>query len=172
MTKHLPIIFLFWLIFPTGNSLNAQFIDVNLRLEPQILAAVERPIRFGTVVSGSGLRRIGLGEQDMGIFAVEGLAGQEILVQISTSDELRSDPNDENAPSIPLDLTIRNGSDIENPFDSELININAPVIIRMEAQDEEFTFARSYFYVFGSINVGFIPAGSYTGSVVLNVSYQ
>lgn len=171
MTKRFYSIAIFFVFLITALPASAQFIDVNLRLEPQIIAAVERPIRFGTVISGSGLRRVELGEQDMGIFVVEGLNGQEILVQINSSEQLISDPNDPDAPMIPIDLNIRNGKYLDNPFDSDLINLNTPTVLSIDNPESDAPTGRTFFYVYGSINVGIIPAGTYTGSVVLNVSY-
>ncbi|MFN1836112.1 hypothetical protein AB2B38_012680 [Balneola sp. MJW-20] len=166
--KKLKLLVLLLLLPLTGFS---QFIDVNLNLQPQIIATVERPIRFGTVISGSGNYTIDLGDENMGIFSVEGLVGQEILVDVVTPTLLIDQSVDAGSSGIPISLQIRSGGDLNNPFNSTLINTNTPAVIRIESEDENDPVSKNYFYVTGNINVGPVPTGTYTGSVVLNVSY-
>ncbi|HCT52926.1 MAG TPA: hypothetical protein DF712_10735, partial [Balneola sp.] len=57
--KTYTILFLSFIAF--NNSVNAQFINLQLRIEPELSATVEQSLDFGTQVTNFGTRTIALG---------------------------------------------------------------------------------------------------------------
>lgn len=109
----------------------------------------------------------------MGIFQVRALRTQRILISLESDQVLRhQDPNVE--ASIPIELSAsftNNGVEdyrTSEPFSS----FTETIVLEGPPQNPTATWSSIFVYVYGGINIGNIPTGTYTGDVVLTVIYE
>lgn len=171
--KILLISVIIFFLFPVYSS--AQFINLQLRVEPELTATVERSLDFGTQITNSGRTEVLLGDANMGIFKIQAFYTQNIYLDLNYPDALTNTNPTVNA-SIPLqlDLAYNNtggnsvGNAIPLPANNGLVSI-------YENTQEEFDneiWKEMYIFVYGAIEVGNIPNGTYTGNIVLSVDYD
>ena len=151
----------------------SQFLDIQIDIEPEVETIVDRSLDFGQIVSGSGYQEISLGSPGMGIFQVRALRTQRLLISLDSDDELsHSDPSI--SQTIPIELNAsytQNGlDDFRNsvPLSSVLENI----VIEGPPQNPTATWSSIFLYISGGLNLGDVPAGTYTGQVTLTVIYE
>lgn len=165
-----------WIGFIANSPLlKAQFINIQLNVEPEISASVEQNLEFGTQIINSGRNEIGLGDLNMGIFSIKAYYTQNVYLTLEYPEVLTHD-NPAFSEAIPLELNLSYNNSGTNNVNSStvltgnegLINIheNTQNIARNEIWQELFI------YVYGYIDVGNIPNGVYTGDIVLTVDYD
>ncbi len=153
----------------------AQFINLQLRVEPELSATVEQNLDFGTQVTNSGITQIRLGDVNMGVFSIRAIRTQNIYLSLQYPEALVN----ENAPSvaqIPMQLEMaynNTGTNkVENakvlPISGRLISIHE----NTAAESEKDIWKEMYIYVYGAIDVGNIPNGIYTADIILSVDYD
>lgn len=156
-----------FLILP--QHINAQFIDLQLEVDPEITTSTEQPLDFGTLTTNTGRRAIGLGSINMGIFSISALENQILLVTLDKPEELIHN-NPAIQDIVPLDLYARYGYSSQNYQDSyplpEVTNS-----IKVESNPEPGPWNTIYLFIYGSVNIGNIPDGVYTNEIVLDVEY-
>lgn len=176
MTKYgLIILTVLSLAFSAVQELNAQFINLQIRIEPEITAKVEQNLNFGDLVIGSGIKRIGLGDLNMGVFSIRALYTQSIYLSIRASDALvHTNPliNDQ----IPIDLSIayNNTGDNNANRSVELTDdlIYLPVYENLSNPNPQTVWQELYLYVFGTIDVGEVAMGEYATDITLIIEYD
>lgn len=176
MTKlSLIILALLSLTFSTVQDLNAQFINLQIRIEPEITAKVEQNLNFGELVIGSGTKNIGLGDLNMGVFSIRALYTQSIYLSMSTSNALvHTNPliNDE----IPIELRIayNNTGDNNANRSIELTDdlIYLPVYEDLVNPNPQTVWQELYLYVFGTIEVGQVATGEYATDITMIIQYD
>lgn len=172
MIKRLPYI-LFFLIVSLPSQ--AQFINLQLTIDAELTATVEQPLDFGTQLTNAGRIDIGLGDVNMGIFSIRAFRTQNIFIELDYPTALRN-PNPEVSEDIPLDLSLaynNSGTNsIENatqlPAENGFISITENT---QTAYDSEI-WKELFLYVYGSIDVGNVPNGIYSGDIVLTVDFD
>ena len=171
------IVFSIWLIQVLLLQISkAQFINLQITIEPELSATVEKNLNFGTLISGSGYQEIKLGDINMGVFSITALNTQNIYIDLEYPEALESsDPSID--ASIPLDLKLAyNNSGEDNPIESLLLENHYGFIpIHIEngkSISEQATWQRLFLYVFGSITINDIPNGVYEGNITLLVEYD
>lgn len=151
----------------------AQFINIQITIEPELSTKMEQPLNFGTQVTGTGVHNIGLGDPGMGIFRIKALYTQEVKISLIYPDYLESF---ENNAQIPLDLNIsynNTGKDI--PEESILIPGNSgytTIFNRNLATAPNEIWQELFVYVFGSIEIEQVPNADYEADVILNIEYN
>ncbi len=168
------ILFLFGLV---PGSVLAQFINLQIRIEPELSATVEQELDFGTFAINAGEQFIGVSDVNAGIFSIRAYYTQNVFIELVLPPEL-THINPAISDAIPIDLQIaynnkgnRSSGDavvLENnqgllPINEygELITSNSPEI-----------WKEMYLFVFGSIYVNDIASGIYESDIVLSIEYD
>lgn len=164
--------FSLFLIIVTSNYSSAQFINLQITIEPELSAQVEQPLTFGQMISNSGIQEIEIGDLNMGVFSIRAIRSQSLFLELNHPNALTSRNN--NGELIPLDLEIaysNNGSN--NVSDAQVLTNKAGAIKIANSNNNSGSYWRIlYVYVYGAIDVGNIPNGIYTGDVTLFVNYD
>jgi hypothetical protein len=111
----------------------------------------------------------------MGIFSVRAFHTQNIYIELQYPDALEI-----NEPGIAADLPLELGMAYNNtgtdnpqnsthlPLNKGLVSITQNTSLELEAD----VWKQMYIYVYGSIVIGNIPNGIYTGDIILNLDYD
>jgi hypothetical protein len=178
MTKFKNIVVIFFtLVLSALSSADAQFVNIQLTIEPELSATVVTELNFGTIITNSGERQVELGDPNMGVFTVRGFKSQKVFVSATFPEALEHENPDISA-NIPIDLTLSiNNSGVneyENSFQIEnlntLVDIHDPS--KSTSNSNTNVWETMYIYVFGSIFIGNIPNGTYDGNIMLTVQYD
>lgn len=173
MTKQFPFILL--LVFSLSSFAQAQFINLQLKIEPELSATVEQNLDFGTLISNSGRTEIQLGDVNMGVFSIRALHTQNVYLNLQYPDVLLHD-NPGISEEIPLQLSMSyNNTGNNNAVNSLPLAANSGFISIHEITELDSRndiWKQMYIYVYGAIEVGNIPNGVYTGEIVLSVDYD
>lgn len=153
----------------TTNPAPAQFIDLQLNVDPEITAQTEQPLDFGEITTNSGRRMIELGDTGMGIFSITALENQLLLVTLDKPTELRHS-NSGIDETIPLELFSRYGFSAQNHEDSTPLP-DATSTIRVEPNPDPGPWNSIYIFMYGAVDIGDVPDGTYDNEIVLSVEY-
>jgi len=194
----MPKTFLTYLLFVfTTVNLNAQEINFGDFFNYPITVSElnsATDLDFGTIVSSSGFNSIGLANAK--VITIEGIRYLDVFVTITAEDEMLLDGNTAciGDPSCSIPFTLQaafanRGSD--NIGDARIINITAnsataqfPIRSRTTRPPappptpvfEGFDFSglmdTAFLYIYGSINVGNISAGTYQSTINITISYD
>ncbi|MFW6157685.1 MAG: hypothetical protein ACOC4S_02460 [Balneolaceae bacterium] len=158
--------------------------DYSLNVEP--LGGYET-LDFGQVISGEGLREIDLGDDPgMGILRIDGVRYLDVYISITKPDALYADDpgNDDEIPITKLEAAYSNNG--ENDYTSAKFFTNPearfPILERQHAAPgpppapprEGVTPPEetAYIYIWGSIDVGNVSAGSYSSQINVTIEYN
>jgi hypothetical protein len=166
----------FFFVLSSSLHVSAQFINLQLKIEPELSATVEQNLDFGTVVTNSGEKFINLGDLSMGVFSIKAINTQSLYIELNAPDYLVNTNPLQNS-RIPLNLNISyNNMGIDDASSSTPMDDNSIYVKVYEESDgniiNQDVWQIMYLYVYGSINVGNIPNGDYYGEVVLYVDYD
>jgi hypothetical protein len=109
----------------------------------------------------------------MGIFRIDALRTQKILMSLEVPEYLRQEFGPESA-RIPVELFAAFSNFGEEnwrtaqPFRTPLQEI----IIESPQDNPEAIWSSAYIYIYGMIDIGTIPEGVYTGDIVLSIIYE
>ncbi|MEX0845417.1 MAG: hypothetical protein WD022_09040 [Balneolaceae bacterium] len=165
------------LIFILGitSSAQAQFINLQLRIEPELSATVEQDLDFGTQVTNSGRTEIQLGDINMGVFKIRAFHTQNVYLNLNYPNVLENNEPGIEA-EIPMGLSMSyNNSGVNLPANSSLLPADGGLVSiheRTELENRNDVWKEMYIYVYGYIEIGNIPNGIYTGDIVLSVDYD
>ena len=176
MIKHSAYILLSFLILLIATSTtSAQFINLRLTIEPELRATVIQPLNFGTQVTNSGRTEIQLGDANMGIFSIRAFHTQNIYIELQYPEALENNEPRITA-NIPLELGMAyNNSGSDNPQNSTTLPLNEGLVSITQnttPEQEAEVWKQMYIYVYGSIVIGNIPNGIYTGDIILTLDYD
>lgn len=156
----------------------AQFINLQLKIEPELSATVVNDLNFGRIATNFGLKSVDIGDPNMGIFTIRAFRNQRVFIQLVNPNELKHE-NPAIGEGIPvlLQASVNNQGedDYRNSFD---IPISGALFNVYDASSSTQSRTASdlwetvYVYVYGSIDVGNIPTGVYEGNVFLSVVYE
>ncbi|MDZ7715682.1 MAG: hypothetical protein U5J95_05655 [Balneolaceae bacterium] len=149
--------------------MKAQFIDLNLEIEPEVTIETQRSLTFGTVATNTGRHSVGLGDVNMGIFSIRALERQELIISMDKPNSL-SHNNPAIGQTIPIELFARYGFSYDNFRDSNILSGPTNNIV-MEPDPESGPWNTMYIFIYGAIEISNIPTGIYNTQVVLNVEY-
>lgn len=151
----------------------SQFMNLQIEVEPELSVTVLQPLDFGTVVINSGITEIAPGNPSMGVFSIDAINTQQLLVSFEKPAALTSG-NSGQTSSIPIEI---NASYIS--YNDDSVQLSTPIrrnpesitISTVPGQASEI-WARAFIYVYGSVDVQNIPEGQYTGELIINVTYE
>lgn len=111
----------------------------------------------------------------MGIFSIRAIYTQNLYITLQYPDVLiNEDPAIDDEIPLELEMAYNNQGD-NNWTNSDLLEDNRGLISIHERTQEEFDqeiWKQMYIYVFGAIEIGNIPNGSYSADIVLSVDYD
>ncbi|WP_020402046.1 hypothetical protein [Gracilimonas tropica] len=171
--RNIILLFLFSACYVSPTS--AQFINLQLKVEPELSATVEQDLDFGTQVTNSGRTEIQLGDINMGVFSIKAFHTQNVYLTLQYPESLESD-NPANEAEIPLELNMAYNNTGQNSINgADILSDNNGMVsihedTRLESRNDIWKIM--YIYVYGAINVGNVPNGVYTGDIVLSVDYD
>lgn len=161
-----------------------QTIQFSLNVSSTLDATTESDMAFETILSGSGLTEINLGDAGMGVFGITGDADLDVIVTMTAPANLTHDGA--SLDVIPFSLNFayanRGVNDVNQAI--EVVGSTARFQIRQRESGPAGapptppsgfhtpSQSTAYIYIYGSMNVGSIDAGSYSGSVDLSVIYD
>lgn len=175
MIKSPLIIFTFVFFIGINLPANAQFVNLQITVEPELSATVEQDLDFGTLLTNSGRTNISLGDVKMGVFSIRAFHTQNIYLSLEYPQHLiNSDTKIEDR--IPLELSISYNNSGENlPANSKVLPDNEGFLTiheRTAASVRNDHWKELYLYIHGMIEVGNIAHGVYTGDIILSVDYD
>lgn len=184
--KTIPLIglglFLILLNVLSVSTANAQFVNFTFELETEFSASTEEDLNFGTLPVQSGINRIGLGDQGMGVVMFRGIRYQRLYITVDEPDQLLHSDSDNNS-AIPIDLNFAyNNRGEDNPDGStELDEYGTSLTLLGQGVDfseaeglNEYLqseWANMYIYVYGSVEVGNVSPGVYKNQVTVSIEY-
>lgn len=153
------------------STVTAQFLTLEIEVEPEVGAAVERTLDFGQIFPMSGIVEFNLGDPGMGVFSIRAIRTQRLLVSIDTPDFLT---HQDVEATIPIALSLAATDFGVDDYRLAEPLLASPVEIELSPPPDrpQSEWSAAFFYVYGWIDVGNVPDGVYTGEVVLNVEYE
>lgn len=166
-----PHILLLFLLYPFAGY--AQNMPIQLDVNPLVETLVEQSLDFGQVIAGSGFQEVPLGSPAMGIFKIRALRTQQLLISLDSDRELRHS-NPEIDDVIPIQLNANYAGNGMNDYrtSSPLSGLMGNIAIGAPPQNPDAAWSSIYVYIFGGIDLDFVPAGVYRGEVTLTVIYE
>lgn len=197
MLKKLISILTFFTLVCANNPLIAQEIDFGDYYKYTLTVEEQNPgtgFEFGTVISGSGINSIGIANSK--VLSVTGVKYLDVFLTISADDELLlgGNPGCIGNNTCSIDFTLEaayanRGSD--NIGQARIITIAAnsgtaqfPIRYRTsgppappptpvyEGYDPSVFNETAYIYLYGSINIGNVDAGFYSGNIDITLIYD
>lgn len=169
------VILLFGVLFLclTVTSSTAQTVKFSFDVQPELGIEVLQDINFGTVVSNSGRQQIDLGNSQMGVFKIKALAAQSARLTLQTPEYL-SASNSENNKTIPISLEAAYSANPSGYADSIPFKEGTLDISLGDGNMASLSpsWETGFVFVYGTIKVGEVQKGLYSGTLVLNITYQ
>lgn len=158
-------------------NVSAQFLNLQITIEPELSASVESDLSFGDLAINSGTFNVGLGDIGMGVFNIKAYHTQSIFISLDYPPAL-THPNPTVIDQIPIDISMAYNNSGTNKAKSATILTNNAGYVPLNSNTHYTEIASAeiwksvYIYVFGSISVGNITQGEYSGDVVLHIEYD
>lgn len=165
-------------------ALRAQTIPFGIHATVDLNVAAEADLDFGWLVREQGLTTVSLGDAGMGIISITGQADLDVLVTLDVPAALVNAQNP--AQTIPFTFSAayanrgRDHTADAVPFNGTTARFQIrrrdggppgppphPPHEGYEAPPET-----AYLYLYGTLNVGEVTAGEYTGMITVHVEYQ
>jgi hypothetical protein len=149
-----------------------QYITVELEIPAEVDADVLQSLDFGTLISNSGTHRVDLGHPDMGIFSLRVLQAQSMLFNLQLPDYLEHSSPDTPA-RIPISLEAAyTNTGVDDPGLAQLITSPYEEVVMALPDNPGRVWATAFIFLFGEVEVGDVPDGTYRGEIILNVEYE
>lgn len=157
----------------TPVTTTAQFLNIQIDVEPEVETVVDRSLDFGQVIPGAGLQSIPPGSPNMGIFRIRALNTQRLIIQLDADEELlHSDPDILDTIPINLEAAYTNFGLQDFELSTELNDLNQSIVMEAPPENPEAAWSSLYIYIYGGVDIGNVSDGVYTGNVVLTVIYE
>lgn len=169
--RHLILLTLLILLSCIPARSFGQFLIVEIEVEPETNTQVEQALNFGQVISNAGLVQINIGDPNMGVFSIYSVRTSRMLVSLETPDFLEHPELD---ARIPIDLQLAYVNFGVNDFRlaQPLLDSEREIVIENPPNQPNAEWSSAYLYVYGSIDIGNVPNGSYLGDVLMSVEFE
>ncbi len=178
--RTLRFAFLFLIVM----GVHAQTIQFSVHVASSLNASKDQDMDFQTVISGSGLQEINLGDAGMGVFAITGNEEMDVIVTMTAPVSLTH--TGVSSDVIPFTLKFAYANKGVNDVNQAVEVIGSSVRFQLKervsgppgapptppSNAHTANQVTAYIYIYGSMNVGIIDAGSYSGTVNLSVTYD
>ncbi len=152
---------------------SAQFLNIQIDVDPEVETLVEQNLDFGLVVAGSGFQPIPPGSPAMGVFRIRALRTQRLLISLEADEALvHADPaiNDRIPIELQASYTPMGVRDFE--LSTPMTSILESVVLESPPDNPEASWTSLFIFIYGGLDVGNIAEGIYTGEVILTVIYE
>lgn len=151
----------------------AQFINIQIELEPELETRVLSKLNFGDIIINSGSKNINLGDPSMGVFSITAINSQIIRFNLESPKTLKH-LNPDIKTTIGIDLSASyNNSGVNDPRNSTPFSEgNVYLQVNKNARRDLFEWQTVYVYIYGFIDVGNVPLGVYEGQLRLQIDYE
>jgi hypothetical protein len=170
----IPVLLL--LHFGLPENTHAQFIHSQMEIETELSAVVVQNLSFGDVIANSGVTQIEMGNPNMGIFEIRGLRDQQLLVSLDPPSYLSHTGEDiEGQIPLSIEASYNNSGEINELNYAQPFQENQYTRFTLGGTNGEgnmSAWALAFVYIYGSIEVGEVPEGTYEGTLVFTVEYQ
>lgn len=171
------IVVLIWAGITGGLDVtHAQFMRLTFEIESELEAEEMNPLSFGEVTPGIGIIEIPMGDPDMGTYSLSGPQNLTVDMAVDLPEYLELEG--ETTYRVPMRLEVAYANRNENNIDQAIpvqgstarfqLREDAPSV----APDQPAPSATAFIYVFGEIEVGDIPPGTYEADVHMTVEYE
>jgi len=181
LSKHLKLLALWGLLIGVASGQTIQF---SLNVSSTLDATKDQDMQFETIVAGTGLTQINLGDAGMGVFGITGDDDLDVIVTMIAPANLTHDGASPDV--IPFTLKIAYANKGVNDVNQAIEVTGSSVRFQIRQREggpagapptppsafHTPSQSTAYIYIYGSMNVGFIDAGSYSGNVDLSVIYD
>ena len=176
-----PVILLLILL---PQTLLSQTIQFSIHVASSLNATVDQDMTFGELISNSGVNEINLGDAGMGVFAITGNEELDVVVTMSPPANLTRVGNPSDV--IPFTLNFAYANKGVNDVNQAIVATGNTARFQMlgrtsgpagapptpPSAHHTPADATAYLYVYGTLTLGSIPAGTYTGMVTIDVVYD
>lgn len=173
--------FILFLLVVSFSSLplevHAQFLRLTFEIESELEAEELNPLRFGQVVPNAGVIQIRLGDPDMGTYAISGPQNLTVEMNLDLPDYLELEGDQTFQVPMRLQAAYANRNQNETRQAIPVQGGQARFPLRADAPlqvspDIPAPSATAYIYIYGEIEVGDIPPGTYDANVFMTVEYE
>jgi len=156
-----------------SEKLYGQFVSVQLELKAELETTILSELNFGNAVINTGEQAILLGDPNMGIFEVKTYNTQMINLSLVAPQHL-THVNPGFSDRIPISIRSSYSNSGINDYRNSVPMQNNEAFIKVNNSpgEDNFSTGSFYIYVFGSVNIGNINQGVYTGEIRLIIDYQ
>jgi len=161
----------------------SQSIQFSIYVESELNATKQQDIDFQEVITNQGLTPVNLGDPGMGVFAITGNQELDVIVTIDAPTNLTTGGSSD---VIPFTLNFAYANKGENDINDAIMVAGNSIRFQLLGRSEGPashpptpphsgyvpTESTAYIYVIGSLDVGDIDAGEYSGTVSLTVEYD
>lgn len=161
-----------FMLLSSTASTYAQFLNLNLNVEPELKTQSVQPVDFSSFSLNDGVEKIDVTDERSGIFSIYGYAQQQVHVFLETPEKLTHTL--QSREELPVNLQAAYNNFGENdpvnviPFEEG----SADFKIHENADIQTKTRSETYIYIFGEINVENSIPGNYAGEAVLKIEYE
>lgn len=166
------------------NSISAQVITFSVHVSSSLNATKDQDMDFGTLIAGTGLTEINLGDAGMGVFAITGNEEMDVIVTLTAPANLTH--TGASSDVIPFTLNFAYANKGANDVNQATVGTGGTARFQMRERESgpagapptppsshhTPTEATAYLYIYGTLNIGAIDAGTYTADVDLEVLYD
>lgn len=172
------------IVLSSPQWLIAQTIQFSIHVSSNLNATVDQEMSFGELIAGSGTNDINLGDPGMGIFAITGNEEMDIIVTMTPPANLTH--TGISTDVIPFTLNYAYANKGANDVNQAVVASGNSARFQMlgrtsgpagapptpPSSDHTPQETTAYLYVYGSLTVGSIDAGTYSGMVTIDVAYD
>lgn len=126
---------------------------------------VDRNLNFGTVVTGTGIDSIGLASSMTGHVTLSG-SNKTVYVTLTPPASLSNGAN-----TISYTPRAAYNATADDPSTATIMSASGTTSFKPGDNHLHGNTYYAYIYLYGSINVGSVPAGSYSGTYTVAVTY-
>ena len=173
------------LLITTAAPLQGQAIQFSLFVSSALDATKQQDLNFDEIFSGAGNVQINLGDAGMGVFSITGNKEMDIIVTLSAPAVLtNTGPSTDTIPfTLEFAYANQGADDIFDAIVGTGGTARFPILRRAGGsppgppptpENAGYTpaDATAYIYIYGSMTVGNVDAGVYSGTVTLTVEYD
>lgn len=142
-------------------------VTVQADVENGLSVFIVRSLNFGTVASRSGVATVTLTSANNGLFRLYGQRNKTVNVTLTPPTQLSNGTH-----TIPVTSTGAAYNElVNNPSDANTVVMTGTTAAFKLRENQPGNAGQAYLWVYGSINVGAVSAGRYTGTWTLSAVY-
>ena len=174
----LSIMLAVFLCLFASQGLLAQFLNLQIKIEPELSTSVDQELNFGVLSSNVGEVAIALGDLNMGIFRIRAYKTQNIFISLNHPDALIREGY-EDGDEIPMELFIAYNYDanedylnaIELPGNEGYLPISENRFTGLNNNSVD-NWKELLIFLYGNLEINNIAEGEYSALATLVIDYD